>query len=255
MIKIKIGILVMMLLLTSTLSVVGNINNNVPPTISIETPNDNDWIGGPLNHVLNISGIVNDTDGTVVSVKLWLNNDSCEWLNATIDGENWYYSWDSAEVYDKDKYIIYAKAIDNNGEEGYDQVTISIDNTPPMVYFKQPEFGRVYIGGSYRPLLSVLTGDLTLVIGSIPVLVEAIDLDMDPRNPPDHGEDVIDNVILCYDNTDISMIRDYNNRCWAHTISGLSLSYHKIQARATDSLGNVGYSETINFFFFCLFTH
>jgi hypothetical protein len=102
------------------------ISQPVPPTINIESPNNNENI----NALVTLSGTSIDSDGTVDLVEVKIGTDS--WLSAQ-GTLNWNYDWDTTFYLDGE-HVISARAVDNENQYS-DIITISlfVDNTPPEI--------------------------------------------------------------------------------------------------------------------------
>jgi hypothetical protein len=97
-----------------------------PPSVSIISPDD----GSKHNGQTTISGIASDTDGSIDRVEVKIGGGSWE----TAQGfENWDYVWDTTG-YPDGEWEIEARAYDNeNLVSATIQISVSVDNTPPMV--------------------------------------------------------------------------------------------------------------------------
>ena len=97
---------------------------NVPPTCSIRSPIPGAWIGGDYP----VWGMANDTDGTLVSVEIRI--DEGPWFEANWSEVNgtrfWILEWDTTEVQEGD-HAIYARSYDGEDYSETAQVNVWVE--------------------------------------------------------------------------------------------------------------------------------
>ncbi|MFH1642525.1 MAG: Ig-like domain-containing protein, partial [Nanoarchaeota archaeon] len=107
-----------------TYEVIGSLDVT-PPTISIESPSNGNYVIASIT----ISGTADDEtelDGVEVST------DGSTWEDAAITDTAWEYPWDISELTDG-SYTIAAKAIDTNGNEETAYITVTLDQSAPIL--------------------------------------------------------------------------------------------------------------------------
>ncbi len=97
---------------------------NLPPLCSIIDPIAGETISGTYT----ITGEASDPDGTVQSVEIRIDNGA--WVQAT-GTTNWNLTWDSNQVTDGE-HRIYARSFDGTDYSSEVNVTVFVDNTPPL---------------------------------------------------------------------------------------------------------------------------
>ncbi|MDI6916392.1 MAG: CARDB domain-containing protein [Thermoplasmatales archaeon] len=106
------------------------INLNVPPTVNITYPEDNQTVNG----VVTLVGTASDSDGTVQKVEVKIDDDSWQ----TADGNNnWIFIWNTTLVSDG-MHTVYARSFDgfDYSETKSVQVNVlNVVNQPPVAEF------------------------------------------------------------------------------------------------------------------------
>jgi hypothetical protein len=103
-----------------------SITQPLPPSVSINSPNDNERI----NEVTLISGSASDVDGYIdsVDIKIGIEN----WVSAQ-GSSNWNYNWDTT-LYSDGQYELSARSLDNENQySNIASISVVIDNTPPAI--------------------------------------------------------------------------------------------------------------------------
>ncbi|MEN2283854.1 Ig-like domain-containing protein, partial [Algoriphagus sp. SE2] len=127
-----------------TINVLEEALTNLPPTVSIQNPSDNQSID--LGNDLIISALANDTDGTIEKVEVFINNI----LLGTSNVFPYEFNWSPTSI---DSYSISAKAYDNEGAVGVSSnILVNIteppaENLPPSVQIIDPVDGQNFIQG------------------------------------------------------------------------------------------------------------
>ena len=97
---------------------------NVPPTCSIRGPPPGAWVGGDST----VWGMANDTDGTLVSVEIRI--DEGPWFEANWSEVNgtifWIFKWDTTE-FQEGYHAIYARSYDGEDHSETAQVSVRVD--------------------------------------------------------------------------------------------------------------------------------
>ena len=194
--------------------------SNQPPSVSFTTPANNDSLTTPASVTVDVSA--NDSDGTISSVELFLNNIFVR------TESNAPYLWNNNSQDDllsdlaSGSYTLRAVATDDDGETTSTQTsfTISEPNVAPVVTFEQAT-------------VTSLTA-----LGSIEVIANASDLD---------GS--VDSVDLYLDG---SLIRtenvapyNWNNRGQDNALSDLPANTYTLRLVATDDQGETTSVEQI----------
>jgi hypothetical protein len=108
-------------------SIVSLLSVNTPPVVTITTPTPAITVGH--NAQVEITGTTSD----VASYELFIND-----VSQTIGSGNFTnYTWDTTGLA-SDDYTIRLDAVDSFGNSNSDNVTITVDNTPPVVTITTP---------------------------------------------------------------------------------------------------------------------
>jgi hypothetical protein len=124
------------------------------------------------------------------------------------------YSWSlNSASYSNGQHALNVTATDNGGRKGYAQVTVTVNNEPPIASFVSPASGAVVSG---------ITG--------VSITATA------------YGGRTISSVQLRVDSSAIGTLTT-SPYVWSVDSNGLSNGAHTLNATTTDSLGNVGYAQ------------
>jgi hypothetical protein len=228
--------------------------DNQSPTVDITNPIEDNWVRG--NRTI-IYGTAGDVDGWVVIVQVSFNSGKT-WQDAT-GTNNWSYEWDTTVFPDSDAFKINARSKDNNDTfSEWDNVTVKIDNTKPVVTIEQPQERAVYLRNRYNRILSLIfPSDITIVIGTIDVQITAVDPDMDLQNPPEHGEkNINENVTFTLEwdsgkkTSQAEWSEAYN--CWLGLWREVYFGGKTIYATVYDRAGNEAISIPYKVYYFGL---
>ncbi len=113
-----------------------------PPVVTMVTPN-----GGSISGTIDIEATATDTDGYIIQVEFFYNNNGAGWvsigLNSSSSGDSYIKNWDTTSVPNGNNYSFKAEATDNNTDTANDTsaaVTIA-NNQKPIVSLVSPGSG------------------------------------------------------------------------------------------------------------------
>jgi len=147
---------------------------NSPPTVTITSPTEGETVSGTIT----ITGTASDSDGTVQSVEVKIDNGA--WQTAT-GTTSWSYSWDTTGVSDG-SHTIYARSYDGTDYSTEDSVTVTVNNTVdayPSVSLSGLTSGKVTWNGTAGSTVwsnEILTITITNGSGSLDGDVDQINL-------------------------------------------------------------------------------
>ncbi|MEN2283855.1 Ig-like domain-containing protein [Algoriphagus sp. SE2] len=127
-----------------TINVLEEALTNLPPTVSIQNPSNNQSID--IGNDITISAFPEDADGTIDRVEIFVGNT----LIGTANAAPYEVTWTPTDI---SSYTISARAYDNEGAEGVSQNVIvniteqPVDNLPPAVQIITPLDGQNYAVG------------------------------------------------------------------------------------------------------------
>ena len=132
-----------------------NILPNQTPTCEITTPNNGDEFS--IGEIVNIEVDADDNDGSIEEVKFYMNNS----LLTSVSNEPYSYDWDTAgnEIAD---YVLKIRAIDNQGAETLDSITVSLNNQAPICEITAPSEGDDFTIGDDITITATATDDLSV---------------------------------------------------------------------------------------------
>ncbi len=187
------------------------------PVVTLASPQD----GATVSGMVTIAADASDDTG-VKFVEFFA--DQIKLANSTIYNPPYEYQWDTSSLASGSNHVIYAKATDTSGNKSNSQaVTVTIgtggggDTTPPTVSITDP-------------------ADNSIVSGTITIVADATD---------DAG---IDSVEFFLDGAKMNDGVEYNYpyEQWWDTTVHPDGSVHTILTKATDTSGNVAYSDTVH---------
>ncbi|MDI6916427.1 MAG: NosD domain-containing protein, partial [Thermoplasmatales archaeon] len=107
------------------------INLNVPPTVNITYPEDNQTVNG----VITITGTASDSDGTVQKVEIKIDDEGWQTADGTA---SWSFVWNTTLVSDG-MHIVYARSFDGIDYSDIKSVLVNVSNIvvnqPPVAGF------------------------------------------------------------------------------------------------------------------------
>lgn len=184
--------------------------SNVPPTVSLLSPRNNDTVSGTVS----LQAQAEDTDGTVASVTFRVDNGTP--VSASLVSGIWTASWNTTGL--SGAHTILATATDNGAATGTDTITVNVSNgadKPPATVLIFPEAG------------TTITGDVT-------ALAQATD------------DGTITAVKLLVDGQERATSADSQNPYGLNwTVSADADGARTLQSRATDNAGQTTTSSAV----------
>lgn len=217
---------------------------NEPPTITITEPDDK-WARGHQS----IEGTAHDPDGSIELVQVaiapvGIDPPDEDYENAT-GTTSWSYQWNTFNYTEYFiNWTIWARAIDNEGEEGGDHKTVEVDNTPPLLTFIKPIHKTLTFFNKIRIYLGIFGIHKTYVIGPIfgvTVQVDAID--------PHHGRYGINDssMIFHWGDSHGTLTFSSFSACWEYKWDVFRIGKYFISAEGCDRAGNKGFPTPKSF--------
>jgi subtilisin family serine protease len=97
--------------------------DNIPPTVTIDSPQDSSMVEGTIT----ITGTTDDADGDeILSVEIRINPDSWSEVDDLLDGE-WTHTWDTTS-YPNGEYTIELRSFDGIDLSDLTSITVTVEN-------------------------------------------------------------------------------------------------------------------------------